>query len=140
MVRIRRNSARRSAWVLKALEGPGGASSAARNRASSVMVAIIGAGCAPAIEPFRAGKVETARAVRPSHLLGKRLNNLCGAGWRVRTTFLGAVRSLWGLSLSRLVGFGIWFPPTYVGARDQRPTAVSAPRSIVDVFFGLATL
>ena len=52
----------------------------------------------------------------------------CGAGWRVRTTFLGAVRSPWGLSLSRLVGFGIWLPPTYVGARDHRPTAVSAPR------------
>src|ERR1700750_776147 len=79
-------------------------------------------------------------APRPSHLPGKRLDNLCGAGWRVRTIFLGAVRSLWGLSLSRLVGFGIWLPPTHVGARDHRPTAVSAPRFMFDVFFGLATL
>ncbi len=61
----------------------------------------------------------------------------CGAGWRVRTIFLGAVRSLWGLSLSRPVGFGIWLPPTYVGARDHRPTAVSAPRFIFTAF-GLA--
>ena len=58
----------------------------------------------------------------------------CGAGWRVRTTFLGAVRSPWGLSLSRLVGFGTWLPPTYVGARDHRPTAVSAPRFIFHRF------
>jgi hypothetical protein len=84
-------------------------------------------------------KSKRIRTARPSHLPAKRLNNPCGAGWRVRTIFLGAVRSLWGLSLSRLVGFGIWLPPTYVGARDHRPTAVSAPRFILDVFFGLAT-
>ena len=53
----------------------------------------------------------------------------CGAGWRVRTTFLGAVRSPWELSLSSPVGLGTRRPPTYVGARDHRPTAVSAPRS-----------
>jgi len=28
------------------------------------------------------------------------------------------------------VGLGIWFPPTYVGARDLRPTPFSAPRSL----------
>ena len=102
--------------------------------------AIIGASYAPAIERFPTRrKSKRTRAARPSHLPAKRLNNPCGAGWRVRTIFLGAVRSLWGLSLSRLVGFGIWLPPTYVGARDHRPTAVSAPRFILDVFFGLAT-
>src|ERR1700735_1959660 len=71
--------------------------------------------------------------------MGKRLNNSCGAGWRVRTIFLGAVRSPWGLSLSRLVGFGIWLPPTHVGARDNRPTAVSAPAVLSSAApFGLA--
>jgi hypothetical protein len=84
-------------------------------------------------------KSKRPRAARPSHLPGKRLNSACGAGWRVRTTFLGAVLSLWGLSLSRLVGFGIWLPPTYVGARDHRLTAVSAPRFMLDAFFGFAT-
>jgi len=37
------------------------------------------------------------------------------------------------------VGFGIWLPPTYVGARDHRPTTVSAPRFIFDAPFGSAT-
>ena len=82
---------------------------------------------------LRSGDRKSKRpAPRPSHLPGKRLNNVSGAVWRVRTTFLGAVRSLWGLSLSRLVGFGKWLPPTYVGARDHRPTAVSAPRFMLD--------
>ena len=45
-------------------------------------------------------------------------------------TFLGAVRSPWVLSLPLPVGFGTWRPPTYVGARDHRPTASSAPRSL----------
>jgi 5-formyltetrahydrofolate cyclo-ligase len=63
----------------------------------------------------------------------------CGAGWRVRTTFLGAVRSPWGLSLSSPVGLGTWLPPTYVGARDHRPTAVSAPRSLLHRLFASAT-
>jgi hypothetical protein len=87
----------------------------------------------PGDRSFPRGESRNGR-LRPSHLPGKRLNNLSGAGWRVRTTFLGAVRSLWGLSLSRLVGFGIWLPPTYVGARDHRPTAVSAPRFMLDGF------
>ena len=65
---------------------------------------------------------------RPSHFARERLSGVCGAGWRVRTTFLGAVRSLWELSLPSPVGFGTRRPPTYVGARDQRPTAFSAPR------------
>ena len=42
--------------------------------------------------------------------------------------FLGAVRSQWELSLSLPVGLGTRRPPTYVGARDHRPTAFSAPR------------
>ena len=46
--------------------------------------------------------------------------------------FLGAVRSLWELSLPLPVGFGTRRPPTYVGARDHRPTAFSAPRSFED--------
>src|SRR5208283_5356430 len=43
--------------------------------------------------------------------------------------FLGAVRSPWELSLPLPVGFGTRRPPTYVGARDHRPTACSAPRT-----------
>ena len=67
---------------------------------------------------------------RPSQSARDALHWGRGAGWRVRTTFLGAVRSLWELSLPLPVGFGTRRPPTYVGARDHRPTAVSAPRLI----------
>src|SRR5580693_4542155 len=129
MARIRRSSARRSAWVLKTSEFPGGACSAAADRASSVMIGDHSGRLRPGDRTFRdGGSRNRRRAAGASHLPLKRLNNPCGAGWRVRTTFLGAVRSPWGLSLSRLVGFGIWLPPTYVGARDHRPTTVSAPR------------
>src|SRR5580704_10423794 len=131
MVRIRRSSARRSAWVLKTSEYPSGAGSAAADRASSFMVGYHRGRLRAGDRIFPdGGSRNDPRAARASHLLLKRLNKPCGAGWRVRTTFLGAVRSPWGPSLSRLVGFGIWLPPTYVGARDHRPTAVSAPRSI----------
>ena len=37
------------------------------------------------------------------------------------------------------MGFGTRRPPTYVGARDHRPTTVSAPRFIFDAPFGSAT-
>src|ERR1700734_273283 len=135
MVRIRRSSARRSAWVLKTSEYPSGAGSAAADRASSFMVGYHRGRLRAGDRIFPDGGSRNGpRAARASHLLLKRLNNACGAGWPVRTTFLGAVRSLWGLSLSRLVGFGIWLPPTYVGARDHRPTAVSAPRFMLDGF------
>src|SRR3984957_17261279 len=131
MVRLRRSSARRSAWVLKTSEYPSGAGSAAADRASSVMVGDHRGRLRAGDRTFPdGGSQNDPGADRTSHLLLKRLNNGCGAGWRVRTTFLGAVRSPWGLSLSRLVGFGIWFPPTHVGARDHRPTAVSAPRLV----------
>lgn len=60
-------------------------------------------------------------SVRPYIFLAE----LGGAFW---TIFLGAVRSLWELSLPLPVGVGTRRPPTYVGARDHRPTAVSAPR------------
>src|SRR5208282_5716953 len=103
------------------------------DHARGVDLRIIGAARVRAIERFR-GWPDGLR--RPALEICRRSAYMRprGAGWRVRTTFLGAVRSPWGLSLSRLVGFGIWLPPTYVGARDHRPTAVSAPRSILHGF------
>jgi hypothetical protein len=77
--------------------------------------------------------VGMAEVARPSHLPGKRLNSACGAGWRVRTTFLGAVRSLWGAVPVEARGLR-HMAPTYLGARDHRPTAVSAPRFMLDAF------
>lgn len=38
------------------------------------------------------------------------------------------------------MGFGTRRPPTYVGARDHRPTTVSAPRFTLDGFFAPAAL
>src|SRR5580692_3023795 len=53
-----------------------------------------------------------------------------GAVGRVRTLFPGAIRSQRELSLALSVDLVTRRPPTYVGARDHRPTAFAAPRFI----------
>ena len=84
-------------------------------------------------------EVETAYAAGPSHLLLKRLSKALRS-WVARQGNIPRGRTIpMGAVPVEARGLRHMAPTDYVGARDHRPTTVSAPRFMFCALFGSAT-